>query len=145
MNFIKRIATASVLIMLFSVFACAHRSAPFNPQPDRNFRLAVVQTTHGKAAGYRAENGLAVFLGLPYARPPVGDLRFTPPKPVAKWDYLRPALRFNSTCPQPQDEFEPSSLLYQDEDCLSLNNWTPGIDAKKRPVMVYIHGGGFIS
>lgn len=139
----KRIVIAAVVTMLLS--ACAYQSVLFNPQPDRHRKLVVVQTTHGQVAGFQAENGLNMFLGIPYAQPPVGNLRFSPPQPVAKWKHVRPAYRFGPTCPQPLDEFEPSSLLYQDEDCLSLNIWTPGIDAKKRPVLIYIHGGGFVA
>jgi len=142
MKHIRPMVIMAVLLALLT--SCAHKAVPFNPQPDRARRFVVVQTTHGQVAGFQAENGLDVFLGIPYAEPPVGRLRFAPPQPVAKWGYVRPAYRFGPTCPQSLDEFEPSSLLYQDEDCLSLNIWTPGIDAQKRPVMVYIHGGGFV-
>lgn len=141
----RRISPIIVIgAILLIADSCGREDAPFNPQPDRARRLVVVRTTHGPVAGFRAKNRLNIFLGIPYAQPPVGRLRFAPPQPAEPWDYVRPAWRFGPTCPQLRDEFEPASLLYQDEDCLSLNIWTPGIDARNRPVLVYIHGGGFV-
>jgi len=137
-------AVAGMVIVLVLLLSCGHRDVPFNPQPERGRKLVVVTTTNGPIAGFKTENGLDVFLGIPYAEPPVGRLRFASPRPVSSWTYVRPAWHFGPTCPQIQDEFEPASLLYQDEDCLSLNIWSPGVDARKRPVLVYIHGGGFI-
>ncbi len=147
MRRVKWVAVVLVALAALSLVLLGlreERAAPFDPQPDRARRLVVVPTTHGPVAGFHAENGLDVFLGIPFARPPVGDLRFAPPAPMAPWTYARPAFRFGPTCPQVLDEFEPASLLFQDEDCLSLNIWTPGPDAQKRPVVVYIHGGGFV-
>ncbi len=137
----RGVAVFSVLVLLVS---CARTTAPFDPQPDRARKLVVVETTTGRVAGFEAESGLHVFLGIPYAEPPVGNLRFAPPRPVERWTHVRPAYRFGPTCPQMEDEYEPASLLHQDEDCLSVNIWTPGADPEKRPVVVYIHGGGFI-
>jgi para-nitrobenzyl esterase len=108
-------------------------------------KFVVVNTSNGNVAGSRIENGVSAFLGIPYAKPPKGDLRFAPPVAVESWDDVKPAIHFSPSCPQIKDEYEPSSLLYQDEDCLSLNIWTPGADDKKRPVIIYIHGGGFVN
>jgi len=142
---VKRVlGMAAVCVPLLLCVSCPHRTAPFDPQPDRARKLVVADTSSGKVAGYEAPGGLKVFLGIPYAEPPVGPLRFAPPQPAASWAHVRPAYRFGPTCPQMKDEYEPASLLHQDEDCLSLNIWTPGLDAEKRPVVVYIHGGGFI-
>ena len=145
MNRIRLYKITVIMLLAMLLIACGKQDAPFNPQPDMTRKLSVMNTTHGKVAGYIDGNGLEVFLGIPYAEPPVGQLRFAPPKPVTPWTYVRPAYRFGPTCPQVKDEFEPASLLYQDEDCLNLNIWTPGSDARKRPVMVYIHGGGFVN
>lgn len=139
----RRSNAALALIVAVLVMACSKADAPFNPQPDRLRELVVVRTTDGPVAG-KTENGLEIFLGIPYAAPPVGVLRFAPPGPVKQWKYVKPAWLYGPTCPQLPDEFEPASLLHQDEDCLSLNIWTPGAGAGKRPVLVYIHGGGFI-
>jgi len=83
------------------------------------------------------------FLGLPYAEPPVGGLRFRPPVPIRSWGGSLDATAFGPACPQP---VEAGSSLYQEqsEDCLTLNVWTPCADRGARPVMVWIHGGGWI-
>lgn len=145
MNSTRTQKLTALMFLPLLLVACDKQEAPFNPQPDRARKYTVVETTQGRVAGYMDGNGLEVFLGIPYAEPPVGPLRFAPPKPAMPWTYVRSAYRFGPTCPQVKDEYEPSSLLYQDEDCLTLNIWTPGTDARRRPVMIYIHGGGFVN
>ena len=81
----------------------------------------------------------------PYAPAPKGTLRFRPPQELMPWEGILPAFRFGPVCPQIPAAFAPSSFYPQDEDCLSLNVWTPGIDDKRRPVLVFIHGGAFIN
>src|SRR4051812_16329915 len=107
----------------------------------------VVQTKAGALRGAR-ENGLAVFRGVPYAAAPVGDLRFAPPQPVAPWRETRDATQDGPIPPQGRSrlahvmgDFERP----QSEDCLTLTVWTPAVDSKKRPVLVWIHGGAFAS
>lgn len=79
------------------------------------------------------------FLGIPYAAPPVGDLRWRPPQPVEKWRGVRDATQFANHCPQPPTPFGTLSLT---EDCLYLNVYTPKkAPPGRRPVMVWIHGG----
>ena len=87
-----------------------------------------------------AEDEVA-FLGVPYAAPPVGDLRWRPPEPVRAWTGTRTATRFGASCPQPALPWLPD--LGWSEDCLFLNVWTTNLagDAK-RPVVLYLHGGG---
>src|SRR6266404_2149106 len=86
-----------------------------------------------------------VYKGVPFAAPPVGDLRWRAPKPVNKWNGVRKADKFGSTCVQtPYPEGSPYRSAAQpvSEDCLYLNIWTATKSAKeKRPVMVWIHGG----
>src|SRR6266567_474891 len=96
----------------------------------------VAGTTAGALRGAR-ENGIAVFRGVPYATPPVGGLRFTPPQPVPAWQGLRDATKDGPIAPQGRSrlahvmgDFERP----QSEDCLTLNIWTPAADSKKRPV-----------
>ena len=105
----------------------------------------IVATASGKVAGVQTENGVQAFLGIPFAQPPKGDLRFAPPVPVEPWSGVRQAIKFGFSCPQGKDASEPASLLPQDEDCLTLNIWTPKADSKKRPVIIFIHGGGFLN
>ncbi len=99
-----------------------------------------VTTANGEVRGV-AEEGVEVFKGLPFAAPPVGNLRWRPPQPVAFWQGVREAVRFGHDCMRPAADpaFEPS------EDCLYLNVWRPAGAAGKRPVIVWIHGGAFVS
>jgi para-nitrobenzyl esterase len=88
---------------------------------------------------------IRTFLGIPYAAPPVGDLRWKPPAPAPKWSGVRPATSFGSRCMQARIY---SDMIFRDpgisEDCLYLNVWTPAKNAKAQlPVMVWVYGGGF--
>jgi para-nitrobenzyl esterase len=83
---------------------------------------------------------VVAFLGVPYAAPPVGDLRWRPPQPVARWTGMRKATTFGASCPQLPMPWLPD--LAWSEDCLFLNVWTTDLaPAAKRPVIVWLHGG----
>jgi para-nitrobenzyl esterase len=96
-----------------------------------------VHTRYGILAGTE-DNGLRVFKGVPYATPPVGDLRWKAPVPLKPWPGVRPANQFMASC------IQPSRIEPQSEDCLYLNVWAPG-GARNAPVMVWIHGGGYLT
>jgi para-nitrobenzyl esterase len=88
-----------------------------------------------------SENGLGVYRGIPFAAPPVGDLRWRPPQPAAKWQGLKPADKFGPRCFQ-GGRGVPG--VETSEDCLYLNVWSPARSARDRvPVLVWIYGGGF--
>jgi len=102
--------------------------------------MTIVSTTAGKLEGLQ-ERGLHVFRGIPFAQAPVGKLRFRAPLPHASWSGVREAKVAGAAAPQVkgmmQDIGEPQ------EDCLFLNVWTPAVDNRRRPVFVWMHGGGF--
>jgi para-nitrobenzyl esterase len=106
-----------------------------------------VKIKSGSLEGGR-QNGIHVFKGIPYAAPPVGELRWLPPRPVEPWTGVRPALEYGAAAPQNLMPVAPpgadQDVGRQDESCLFLNIWTPGLDDARRPVMVWIHGGAFI-
>jgi para-nitrobenzyl esterase len=109
-----------------------------------------VKTSQGKLQGKASPGGGAAFLGVPFAAPPVGDLRWKAPAPPAKWKGVRDATSFGHHCMQPTLY---SDMIFRDpgqsEDCLTLNIWTPDAAKaekhKKLPVMVWIYGGGFLA
>lgn len=123
--------------------------------------MSVVETTTGRLRGV-PEAGILAFKGIPYARPPVGALRFEKPEPAQPWAGIREAATFGPHAWQvvypffdPAFDNDPSweearvfhagaitSPVVRDEDCLTLNVWTPA-PSGKRPVMVWLHGGGF--
>src|SRR5215472_17585302 len=83
------------------------------------------------------------FLGIPYAAPPVGALRWRAPEPAAKWAGTRACVAFSGSAPQTPSALPGMAVGAQDEDCLYLNVYTPHADRGKRPVFFWIHGGGF--
>ena len=101
-----------------------------------------VDTKLGKLKGIDREAYLE-FRGVPYAKPPTGERRFRAPEPMEPWQGVRNADRFADSCPQ--EEISMFGLGHTSEDCLYLNVWTPAADDKKRPVMVWYHGGGFLT
>ncbi len=93
-----------------------------------------------------AEDGIVVFRGIPYALPPLGARRWRWPEPAEGWAGIREAGSFGPTAPQnpPAPGMSiPGDPTEWSEDCLTLNIWTPGVDDARRPVMVWVHGGGF--
>ncbi|GAA0674803.1 para-nitrobenzyl esterase [Sphingomonas insulae] len=106
----------------------------------------VVTAPAGTVRG-TAEGDLRIFKGIPYATPPVGNLRWRAPMPMPHWRGERPATSFGAACVQPQ---VPNASIYSgapmpvSEDCLTLNVWAPA-NAKNAPVMVWIHGGALVT
>ncbi|MBU4316187.1 MAG: carboxylesterase/lipase family protein [Proteobacteria bacterium] len=104
----------------------------------------MVDTKAGKLQGIE-RNGLCVFKGVPYAQPPVGPLRFKPSLPKTAWTGVLDCTQYGPVAPQRIDPImNPGREAKQDEaECLNLNVWTPAADGEKRPVLFWIHGGGF--
>jgi para-nitrobenzyl esterase len=103
----------------------------------------VVQTNEGPVQGFQTK-GITEFLGIPYAAPPVGNLRWRPPVAHARWKGVLHATAFGSNCPQNQNHIFAGPVNLTDEDCLFLNIFTPAVDNRrvKLPVIYWIHGGG---
>ena len=112
---------------------------------------AVTQTQYGQVQGYILD-GVYTYLGIPYGAPTGGANRFMPPQKPESWEGIRPAMFYGNDAPQNMaDKWKNNSSTFTDhwnyydvsEDCLNLNVWTPAPDGKKRPVLVWMHGGGF--
>jgi para-nitrobenzyl esterase len=109
--------------------------------------MSAVETATGRVEG-KTKDGVTQYRGIPYAAPPVGELRFRPPQPALPWTGTRDGTRFGAQALQAVGQMEalfggtppPSS-----EDCLFLNVYTPAADDARRPVLVWIHGGAFLT
>jgi para-nitrobenzyl esterase len=117
----------------------------------------IVETTLGAVRGHALPDGGEVFAGIPFAAPPIGELRFRPPQPPAPWSGVRDGSRFAAAPAQGSPTlvgptkfpalpgFPTGDLGPTSEDCLYLNVWLPAALAEPRPVIVWIYGGGFES
>lgn len=153
--FIKVVTIASALFVTATSPLLAQNHANIledEPQIEIGENIAVTDTEYGKVKGY-ISRGVYTFQGIPYAAETSGKNRFMPPQKHAKWEGIRPAVFYGNSAPQ--DVYSRASTSYDmfvdhwnydeiSENCLTLNIWTNAIaDGKKRPVIVWLHGGGF--
>ena len=140
----------AALLVTAAVVACCGRgggmaSLKTEPAYAGPLDAGVVRTSMGLVRGMVAAD-YRLFQGIPYAAPPVGPLRWQPPRPAAKWSGTLDATKPGPQCMQDTGP-NPHVGKPTSENCLTLNVWTParGRGADKRPVMVWIHGGGFVT
>jgi len=107
---------------------------------------SVVRIDAGKLQGVTSQ-GVTSFKGIPYAAPPVGDLRWRPPQPVTRWPGVRQAAEYGADCMQLPFPGDAAPLgVKPAEDCLYVNVWVPAArPANKLPVMMWIYGGGYVN
>ncbi|MFI6366280.1 carboxylesterase/lipase family protein [Nocardia sp. NPDC050630] len=112
----------------------------------------VVTTTQGAVRGLRQDDGTAAFLNIPYAAPPLGAGRFAPPEPHEPWDGVRDATVPGPNPPQSERKLGSIDMTpyfgtgwSRGEDYLTVNVWTPAVAQSDLPVMVFVHGGGFVA
>ncbi len=144
----KALLLAVLMVTSWACAAFAGEKDPLIAGPG----IAVVETAQGKVQGY-IHNGIFTYHGIPYAEAE----RFMPPEKVKPWEGVRMALTYGSVSPQStarEDDIFPPHWFWphweprntpQGDDCQNLNIWTPGLDEKKRPVMIWLHGGGFMA
>jgi para-nitrobenzyl esterase len=115
--------------------------------------IAIAQTEYGKVRGFILR-GIHQFLGIPYGADTSGKNRFMPPQKPVPWNDIKPTIWWGNSAPQIMEKRYANAYSsfvdhwnYDDvsEDCLKLNIWTPALDKANRPVIVWLHGGGFVN
>lgn len=131
-------------VLFLVVVLCLSTLAGCSSGSDKAQDNVVAETPYGKYVGLTKDSSVVSFLGVPFAKQPVGDLRWKEPQTPEKSDEYFKAYEYSDTAIQPIDEYERASFAQQGEDCLTLNVWTKDVKEKK-PTMVFIHGGAYVS
>lgn len=135
----------SVLVVAWFLFMPGEQPPAPPPEPST---VTLRTTTAGEVVGFIDAGGARAWMGIPYAEPPVGNLRWRAPQPPTPWEGVWEALSAGSVCPQMQSflsgvKAAPDQKMVGNEDCLYLNVWAP-TNARGLPVMLWIHGGANI-
>jgi para-nitrobenzyl esterase len=150
----RRACLRATRIAAAAALAAACAKAPASPPPSTADPASLRTPPAGPVVGFRGTYGSHVWLGIPYAKPPVGELRWRAPQPLPAWQSPREALAFGSSCPQfasavGGDTSKPPGTPVGSEDCLFLNVYAPAFEGgrvpqggDRLPVMFWVHGGG---
>jgi len=153
-DFIQSLGLGSASLSLGHYNSYSKDSKPISLDDQQLFvgdNIAVANTQYGKVRGFILR-GIHTFLGIPYGADTSGSNRFMPPQKPTPWTETRPAVWWGNTAPQIMDNRYANQYAsfvdhwnYDDvsEDCLRINVWTPTLDQKKRPVILWLHGGGY--
>ena len=158
-EFIKTLGTGTAGLGIAAPFALTSCSDPAGRKQDNQVlfigdKIALAETTYGKVRGYILRD-IFYFLGIPYGADTSGSNRFMPPRKPEPWTDIYPAIWWGNSAPQQMDQRYSNKFgafrdqwNYDDvsEDCLRINIFTPGYnDGVKRPVLLWMHGGGWIN
>ena len=158
-SFIQKLGVGTAALGIASpaigASSATSKQAQENDQPILQIgdNIALAPTEYGKVRGFLLR-GITTFLGIPYGADTSGANRFMPPQKPASWADVYPAVWWGNTAPQNMEKRYSNAYAsfvdhwnYDDvsEDCLKLNIWTPALDSKKRAVMVWLHGGGYVN
>jgi len=159
-NFIQSLGVGAAGIGVSNAVAANPLTHPATAKPADDDQIlfvgdniAVASTEHGKVRGFILR-GIHTYLGIPYGADTSGKNRFMPPQKPGPWKDVKPAVWWGNTAPQIMEKRYSNVYAsfvdhwnYDDvsEDCLKINVWTPSLEAQKRPVLVWLHGGGFVN
>jgi para-nitrobenzyl esterase len=139
----KRAFLAGLFTAILASAAVIAAEVAGSARPEQGVRNTTTITTQLGTIVGKSENDIQSFLGIPYAKPPVGELRFRAPEPHGPWSGTLDATRPGNRAMQPNFSGDGSSAGAYSEDCLVVNIYTPAADSRARPVLFWIHGGAY--